>query len=477
MANQLNNTDNLEKVRSGINKAADIIVSTMGGLGKNVLIYDKENLSFTKDGVSVAKKIKFADPEENAGATLLINAANKTVSECGDGTTLTSLFIRELMNYMYEEIKNRPINEVVEEVRDAIKQTIEKLIDRSVKIENIEDIYKIALTSSKSKNIANLIQEIYRKTGFKASISVELSRHSSDTYYEISDGLEFEGGMVHNKFANQENGTCVFENCAVHISEETLEDTEEFMALFDRLHQENVPLLIIAPTYSDRFIKNCLTNVARVGLKVCLVRTPGYGSGIKENIKDIKAFLTSSIANKVIVDSYGFVIYNNPDKTAIKRRCKQLESMLENATESFYAADYQNRINRLNQAGAIIYVGGVTEKNAKEEYDRIEDAVGATKAALKKGYVRGAGIELCSIADELLLDNKTNYFKSILYKPFRQIMSNSNMSIPPTPIPFNVTTKQLDDSIVDPVFVIENALNNSFALTELIINTSYLIYE
>lgn len=471
-----NNTTRLEGIKKGINNSADIIVSTMGGLGKNVLIFDRDTMSFTKDGVSVAKKIKFPDPEENAGARLLINAANKTVEQCGDGTTLTSLFIREFMNSMFEQIKTRPINEVIEEVKDAISQVVEKLFQRKIEVESLNEINKIALTSSKSKIIASLIEEIYRKTGFKANISVEMSRHFDTTYYEVTEGLSFEGGMIHNKFANQENGTCVFEKCLVYIIEETADDPEDYIKLFEDLHQRDIPILMIAPTYSDRFVRNMATNAAR-GLQICLVRTPGYGSGIKENIKDIKAFVTDNIANKVVVDQYGFIIYNNPDKTSIKKRCKQLESMIESTAEEFYAHDYKERINRLNQSSAIIYVGGVTEKNAKEEFDRIEDAVGAVKAAFKKGYVRGAGVELAHISNELLLKPEAEYIREILKKPYNQIMSNSNLVLPLSSTPYNVTTKQYDESIIDPVYVLENALINSFALIELIINTSYLIHE
>lgn len=471
-----NNTDNLQKVRIGINKSADVIVSTMGGLGKNVLIFDTNKMTFTKDGVSVANNIKFSDPEENAGARLLINAANKTVEQCGDGTTLTSLFVREFMNRMISEIQNRPINEVIEETRDAINQIIEKLNARAIKIESLEDISRIANTSAKSSRIALLIEEIYRKTGFKANITVELPKHNDKTYYEITEGLSFDGGMVHHKFANQENGTCIFENALVYIVEEPAESPEDYIDLFEKIHQTNVPILMIAPSYSDRFVINMATNAAR-GLKICLVRTPGYGSGIKENVKDIKAFLSSNQANKVVVDQYGFIIYNNPDKNAIKKRCRQLESMIEVATESFYADDYKERINRLNQSSAIIYVGGVTEKNAKEEFDRIEDAVGAVKSAFKSGYVRGAGVELAHIANELLLPKSADYVRDILRMPFNQIMTNSNLSIPLNSIPYNVTTKQYDENIIDPVYIIETALINSFALIELIINTSYLIYE
>ena len=110
-----NNNDSVRGVLNGIQKAANIITSTMGGSGKNVLMFEKKNLQFTKDGVSVAKKIQFKDSEEDAGAQMLITAANKTVRECGDGTTLTSLFTQEFVSRLFTICEANSINDTLEE--------------------------------------------------------------------------------------------------------------------------------------------------------------------------------------------------------------------------------------------------------------------------------------------------------------------------------------------------------------------------
>ena len=122
-----NSTDEILGVLRGIEKASKIITSTMGGTGKNVLFYEDGKLHFTKDGVSVAQKIKFTDKQEDAGAQLLINAANNTVAQCGDGTTLTSLLVNAFVKHLFNEVKSRPVNDVLDYTRQKIEDLIKEL--------------------------------------------------------------------------------------------------------------------------------------------------------------------------------------------------------------------------------------------------------------------------------------------------------------------------------------------------------------
>ena len=169
------------------------------------------------------------------------------------------------------------------------------------------------------------------------------------------------------------------------------------------------------------------------------------------------------------------MIYNNPDTKKIRTRVKQLESQMEAATEEFDVKDYLKRIDNLNQTSAIIYVGGRTLANAQEEFDRIEDAIGACKTAVKGGYVRGAGAELFDISNN---SKFTSEFTDVLCSPIYKILRNANISnLDINTIPFNVKTKQLDPTLLDPTNVIINALLNSFALAELLINTSYILHD
>ena len=469
-----NNNESVEKVLAGIEKAANIITSTMGGRGKNVLFFENKRLQFTKDGVSVARKIQFKDQEEDAGAQMLITAGNKTVQECGDGTTLTSLLVKEFVTKLFELCKTRPINEVLDEFSNQIETLKQELLKRSVKVETLDQIYNVALTSSKSEKLAQLIYEIYRKVGLKASISVQLSDHSPQSYYEVTKGLNFDGGFIHPLFANQLNGTYQAENPTIILSEEIMNDFEGYMDAFNDFHEQKIPLIIIAKDFSDSFIRIALTNKQTKNLDICLMKIPGWGDAQRENIRDIKSFWTNGTVNKITVTQTDFTLYNNPDTKKVKNRVKQLQAQMESFTEEFDVQDFARRIDCLNQTSAIIYVGGKTFTNAQEEFDRIEDAVGACRAACKLGVVKGSGAELVDVAENL---EWTETFRDVLYAPARKILNNANLPLEPTDQAFNVKTKMLDDTLTDPTNVLISAFQNSFALAELLINTSTILYD
>lgn len=470
-----NNNNSVEKVLAGIKKASDIITSTMGGSGKNVLMFENKILQWTKDGVSVAKKIQFKDPEEDAGAQMLITAANKTVKECGDGTTLTSLFVQEFVEKLFKLCEDRPVNEVLEEWEKYVNTVVEELKKRSQSIESIEQIYNIALTSCKNDQLARLIHEIYRKVGLKASISVQLSNESPSSYYEVTKGLNFDGGLVHPLFANQLNGTYQAEKPYIWLTEDVMNDFEGDAEIINDFNERKVPLVIIAKDYSDSYLRYALTNKQSKGLDICLLKLPGWGHGVRENIKDIKAFVRGNEVNKITITPTDFTLYNNPDPKKIRNRVKQLEAQTQGFTEDFDIQDFLRRIDALNQTSAIIYVGGRTMANAQEEFDRIEDAIGACKTACRGGYIKGAGAELFDIVGKTAISQE---FGEVLLAPLYKILSNANIKhLDINNIPFNVKTKQIDNNLLDPTNVVITALLNSFALATLLINTSYILHD
>ena len=468
--------NDLQSLLNGLNKAADIITSTMGGTGKNVLLFENRNLFFTKDGVSVAKKIMFSNPEQDAGAQLLINAANQTVHECGDGTTLTSLLTKNFINRLMEETKTREVNDLLDEGKAEIQKVGEYLLSISTPIETVSQIYNIAFTASKSEKIAKLIQEIYNQTGLKASISVEHGQHFNYTYYEISKGLNFESGLVHPQFANQLNGNYSAENPYIWIIDGDVTNPQDYKHHLDDFNNRNIPVVMIAKDFSDTFVRAALSNKIQQDLNICLIKHPGYGESIGENLKDLKVFLTKGHCNKITVTPYEFTIYNKVDKKVIKKRLDQLNAQLDNAQVEFDKISILKRIANLEQVSAIIYVGGITKKNADEEYDRIEDAVGSCKSALRLGTVKGTGVALYEYAQRNQ-DTLPRWFYETLKEPAYKILSNANLKLEPVFEPFNVKTKQIDNTLVDSTHVIVHSLQNSFAMAELIINTSYILYD
>lgn len=221
---------------------------------------------------------------------MLITAANKTVQECGDGTTLTSLFVQEFVSKLFKLCEERPVNDVLDEWQSYVDQVVTELQNRTQKIETLDQIFNVALTSCKNQALAKLIHEIYRKVGLKASISVQMSKESYTSYYEVTKGLNFDGGLIHPLFANQINGTYQAEKPYVWLTEDTMSDFEGNAEIINQFNEEKIPLIIIAKDFSDTFIRYALTNKQSKGLDICLLKLPGWGAGVRENVKDIKSF-------------------------------------------------------------------------------------------------------------------------------------------------------------------------------------------
>ena len=469
--NYLLNNDTTASVEQGLINAANIITTTMGGSGQNVLMFNSPELDFTKDGVSVANRIGFKSPLLDAGAKLLVNACDKTVKECGDGTTLTALLTAEFVKQFREELKTVPINDLIEQAETEIAKVIEYTKQNARQVETTSDIYNIALASCKDPKIATLLQNLFKKIGFKGMVDVEYSKHSNTTYIEFSEGLSFDEGFVHQGFANQENGTVIFEEPNILIVEENVTSPDSIKEYLEAAAKVNEPIVIFAKTFSDIVIRYVLTNKH---FNFCLVKIPGWGSSVDENVRDIKAFLsTDSKVNKIVIRPDGFTLYNNPVKAKINKRVKQLRNKV--VTEDWEVKDVETRIANLNQQSAIIYVGGVTQKNAKEEFDRIEDAVGAIKSS-EQGFVKGAGTHLYEYA-QLNQDVLPTWFYNLLKEPAYTILRNANVQLEPVFRPYNTRTKQLDDTLVDPANVIISALTNSFALCHLLMNTKIILYD
>lgn len=493
-------TNNLDKIIIGLNKAADIVKSTMGAKGKTVIIANNNynnNLRFTKDGVSVAKEIKLNDPIENIGAQILISAANKTVQECGDGTTLTSVLLQAMINEAIKEVENNDIKTVLKDLKVAVDEVCKKLLDIAKPIENIEQIKHIASISANSERLGNMFSEIYKQTGMEAMIHVEKSENSSHTYYEINKGIQFDSGYVHTSFmTNKDTEQAIYENAWVHIHEGKM---NRIPVIVDKLVEEavsknNVPLIIFAEQFSDSVIRQISMSKVQQGFPICLIKTPGYGYGIKKNIDDIKSFLTpdgnisyGGYVDKIVIDSYKFILYNE-DTPNLKERIKQLKSLHKNAVEWIDQDDYLKRIHKMQNTSVVVFAGGQTVVSQNEEFDRIEDAVGAIKSGIEKGFVPGGGNTLYNLSKDILLDSSgSKILSKTLQEPFRAILSNANenpdevIKIIEKDSLYNVktgNTENIENTIViDPVKILITALQTAFANTELLINTSNTIYK
>ena len=132
----------------------------------------------------------------------------------------------------------------------------------------------------------------------------------------------------------------------------------------------------------------------------------------------------------------------------------------------------------------MVKVGANSEVELKEKRDRVEDAICATKAAIKEGIVPGGGIALLNAAQTL---KPKSIGEEVLYcaikKPFEVILDNAGITDYKTPDiagkGLNVVTGQTVDmvkaGIVDPLLVTKSALKNAASVATTILSTDCVI--
>lgn len=466
------------KILKGINKASDIISSTMSIKGKNVIISANGKQRFTQDGVSVARALKFEDPIENIGAQLVISSCQKTVDECGDGTTLTALLVKEFAEKVTKQVASGGnINTELATLENTIKQSIDNLIKGSKKVKSVQKIKELATVAGKSLAIGKLFAEIYKDAGFNANIRVETTDELDYTTYDVRSGFELNSGYAHSAFMTDKNTEhCIYENVLIKTFDVDLSKiTDELEQLIGTCKSKDIPLLILAPKFGDSVIRYCTMAKVNSGAKIVLVKSGGWAEMVKRNILDVNSFANQGYVERIFITPFTCTLYNSLHE-GIVSRVNQLKALQQSSIELVDKHDYTKRIDNLLGTGVTIFVGGVTTESRNEEFDRIEDAVGAVKSALIKGYVEGCGYALfCAF-------NQTdNAYLDCFRAPFKKILFNANIIMDRIQ-PYNIITGEYVETyesigIIDSLFTIERALWNAYATVKLLTNTTYTLYN
>ncbi len=131
------------KLVSGIKKLSKAVKSTLGPSGNTVLIESPNHthgLTVTKDGVTVAKSIDLIDPIENLAVKIVKQAADRTATEAGDGTT-TSIVLTFLKNLK----KISVLLTLSSKARYGLKKRLNKETDSTLGVILIISIYTFLL--------------------------------------------------------------------------------------------------------------------------------------------------------------------------------------------------------------------------------------------------------------------------------------------------------------------------------------------
>ena len=519
--------DARESILKGINLLADAVKVTLGPKGRSVIITEpKEIPHVTKDGVTVAKSIKFADQYMDAGAQLIREAAIQTVKEVGDATSTATVLAQAFINNLYNCIHNGANPIKLKKGFDlAISDILADLKELSCKIED-KDIKHIAtISANNDSKIGELIADAFNKVGRDGVITVEESSNS-ETTCNVVMGMQFDRGYEAPHFVtNEEKGECVLEDPYIFITDHKIQLTRDLLNILEPLARERKSLLIIAQEYDSEVIENLKLNKLQGTLKCCVIKCPSMGEYRKEVLQDI-AIVTDGTylsydsglevsdcsmdmlgrAKRVIITKDTTTIVGGVgSQSIVDSRVEEIKNKLENIKDSqmdgeFYRDFLKKRVAMLVGGICQIKVGGKTEIEMKETKDRIDDAVAACYAAIEEGIIMGGGLDFYRVGQKLTVDFigidfhdkdiENGYFAAINVLPIivKTIVENAGVdkdevftkiATSEKSVGFDANTEQYVDmyeaGIINPAKADRLAIEHAASVTDLFLTTDCII--
>jgi len=490
------------KIIAGVEKLAKAVKSTLGASGKCVIYEDARGLPvITKDGVTVAESVVLFDPVENMGATLIKEAARNTVREAGDGTTTATVLAESLL----KEVSANNVN--TREIKDGIKSGLKKVnnyLDKiSVKIEGdmLESVSSISCNND--TELGKIIAEAYTKVGKDGVVLMEESP-TEETYVEIVDGVQIDSGLTSPHFVtDKDKQIAELDNPLVLIVSSEIPNIRKIQTVLEHVIKTKRPLLIVAPV--DQQVKAALLmNKVKGNIKVNIIDLPGFGPTKDDTVADLAFLVGAKVINEqlgddldlinidclgqaysAITDDKNTVLTIDTPEDEMQERIESIKKTIDEWEKNpFIQKKHRQRLAMLSGSVGMVKVGADSKVELKEKKDRIEDAIYATKAALKEGIVPGGGIALLNASQKISTDcvGEEILLKAIT-APFHTILANAGLEqVAPRKekgLGVDVVTGESVDmikaGIIDPVLVTKSALKNAVSVVSTIISADCVI--
>lgn len=516
-------------LKRGVDKLADAVKVTLGPKGRNVVL-DKLNVSesptVTKDGVTVAKEIELVDPYENLGAQMVKEVASRTNDVAGDGTTTATVLAQAIVR---EGLKNvtagaNPMD-LKRGIDLAVKTLTEELKKISQKVIGKKEIAEVGtISSNNDSSIGNLIADAMERVGNDGVVTVEEAK-GTETSMEVVEGMQFDEGYLSPFFITDQNSAkCILENAYVLVTNKTISAIKDILPILEKVSNERRSLLIVANNVEGEALATLVVNKLRGILDVVAVKTPGYGDHREGMLTDM-AILTGGsviseerglkletiktehlgIADRISVTSNATTIIGGKgSEESIGARISEIKKEIDDMPAGYIRNQLSERLAKISGGVAVIKIGGVTEVDVKEKKDRIEDALYATKAAIKEGIVPGGGVSYLLVQksiNDLKGENDDqntgiSIAKKSIEEPARQILLNAGLepSVVVNKIKehyennpdsfgygYNARTDTyenlIETGVIDPTKVARVALENAASVAGLLLTTETVVVD
>ena len=492
------------QVLAGVEKLTNAVGSTLGASGKCVILEDSNGIpQITKDGVTVANSVVLQDPLQNIGATLLKQAAQRTVADAGDGTTTATILAKAILDQANEHSLLANAREMKEGIDQGVENVVKYLNKRSKKVKGKKIDQVATISANNDKELGKVIGEAFRLVDETGIVMME-TNDQPETVVELIEGVQYDQPLINNHFiTNKEKGTAELENPLVLIVESVIPNVRKIQSVLEFVIKNGKSLLIIADV-DPQVVSALAMNKSKGNIKVNIINAPVYGISKKDVLSDLCAVTGATLINEDLGDDMDIIepehlgscfksITNHEetilqvdlsDKKEVKDTIELLETQIKETKNPNLIIKLEKRLAKLKAKVAIVKVGGNSEIELKEKRDRVEDAICATKAAIKNGIVPGGGIALLNASQNL---KPKTIGEEVLYNaiklPYELILENASIKDYEAPevegMGLDVVTGNTVDmvkaGIIDPLLVTKSALVNAASVATTILSTDCII--
>ena len=511
-----------EKVLRGATRLADAVRVTLGPKSKSVLIQRKWGPPLVcNDGVTIAKEFDLKDPEENLGAQMLRQAAERTGDLVGDGTsTATVLAHAILADGIRNVVAGASAIDLKRGLDRGARAVVAALRALSRPVTTRKERAQVATISAHNdESIGDLVAEAMERIGPEGVITVEESK-TTETALEVVEGMQFDRGFLSPYFVTDpEKMEAVMEDAVVLISDRKIGVLKDLVPLLEQVAKSGRPLLLVAEDVEGEALATLIVNHLRGSLKCCAVKAPGFGDRRKAMLEDIAVLTGGQVvseelglklettaladlgrARRVVVDKdAATLIGGQGERRRIDARIEQIRREIDRATSDYDRDKLRERLAKLSGGVAVVRVGAPAEAEMKAKKEALDDAISATKAAVAEGVVPGGGLALLRCIDAVAAveaastgDERTGVqlIRRALEAPARRIAENSavdggvvvaRMLEGRGDFGFDAAANRYVDlvevGIIDPTKVVRVALENAVSVASVLLLTEATMTE
>jgi chaperonin GroEL len=505
-----------KKIKEGIDLVADYIKITVGPKGRNVALNQLGPLPtrVVNDGVTIAREVKSQDPFVQAGCEMVQEICEKTNNNAGDGTTQTAILAQAIIAEGQKRILNgyNPMD-LKRELESDVKNLTVELKKLSQPVKNWKDVENIAtIAGNNDPDIGSAISGIVELVGMNASIIIEKGQSDETIKTETVKGMYFDKGFRAPHFINRfDSGICEFKDPNIFIVSESLRWDDDINEFFEACFKNDIKNIVLIADEIEGEVLNTLATSNRdkweahklpIELNILAVEAPYVGPNREDFMNDLAVYTGGKVIKKLreakpleVKGSCDKLISNSKTTTiiggkglpiAIASKIDEIKNLISqlDPNEKVTKENLEKRRDMLESGVGIIYGGGRTEIEIKDRYLRLEDAVRASKSAIKEGFVAGGGFTYLMLSKLAQTDILANALKQVS----RQIAENAGKSpdmVVETSLKenlgYNAKTDKYENlieaGVIDATLVLNNALNNAVSLATMFLTTEGLIVE